>query len=230
MAKILRTKTSVKTKKSDFVIASKSAKSDRFAGRGTEGSRGKALVAIESQGKRGELVDAKKSKKKALDKKDRESLSSYFGEHSNKIMELIEMNDSDGAMTLLKKKLLQTTVDILPFAEDVLRGSGTSRGTYQFVTLVSQIRELMADIQADSDRKFIARSISDNIIRPAFMDVAQTMITEHHMFRSQAADLLEPENTKKFNDMTKDLAQLLARKMNEVYRNVEVKVFEALKS
>ena len=223
----LRTKTSAKTKKADFVIASKSRK---FEDRGTEGSRGKVLVAIAAQGKRSELAEtAPKKKKASLDKKDRESLSSYFGEHSGKIMELIEMNDSDGAMTLLKKKLLQTTVDILPYAEDVLRGSGTSRGTYQFVTLVSQIRELMADIQADTDRKFIARSISDNIIRPAFMDVAQTMITEHHSFKTHTAELLRPENTKKFNDMTKDLAQLLARKMNDVYRDVEVKIFEALK-
>lgn len=170
------------------------------------------------------------AKTPALSKKEKTTLDSYFGDHSEKILQMIEMNDHDGAMTLLKKKLLQTTVDILPYAEDILRGSGTSRGTYQYVTLVSQIRELISDIQADQDRRYLARTIADNILRPAFMDVAQTMITEHHSFKTRTSELLNEKHTKKFNDMTMELAQLLARKMNDVYREVEAKMFEALKN
>jgi hypothetical protein len=165
-----------------------------------------------------------------LTRKEKTTLDSYFGDHSEKILQMIEMNDHDGAMTLLKKKLLQTTVDILPYAEDILRGSGTSRGTYQYVTLVSQIRELISDIQADQDRRYLARTIADNILRPAFMDVAQTMITEHHAFKTRTSEFLNEKHTKKFNDMTMELAQLLARKMNDVYREVEAKMFEALKN
>ena len=48
-------------------------------------------------------------------------------------------------------------VGVQRVAEDILRGSGTSRGTYQYVTLVSQIRELISDIQAELmyNKKFI---------------------------------------------------------------------------
>jgi hypothetical protein len=62
------------------------------------------------------------------------------------------------------------------------------------------------------------------------MDVAQTMITEHHSFKTRTSELLNEKHTKKFNDMTMELAQLLARKMNDVYREVEAKMFEALKN
>lgn len=190
---------------------------------------------------RGDLRDLakKKKKKKAKESKSRElaltkseitAVRKNFGDQSEKIIEFLEVGNSDSAIQLLKKSLLTTVIRILPEAERILVESGTSRGTYQFVTLVSQIRELMSDIQADRDRQYIATSIMENIVRPIFMDIAQEMITEHHAFRKGAERLIVPGRDREFADELRATAEGLARFMNAQYKELQTKITEALKN
>jgi hypothetical protein len=165
-----------------------------------------------------------------LDKKTKKELKSYFGEHSTAIMDMLETGDQDGGLSILKKKLLQTVIRVLPKAEEVLNESGTSRGTYQFVTLVSQIRELVADIQADKDRAYIAQSILETIIRPAFMEIAQQMMTKHHDFRKTSEDYVKSQHAQAYSASLLSLAKDLAADMNVAYRDVSTKLVEALKT
>lgn len=174
------------------------------------------------------VVDGKPTK--VLAKKTERQLAKTFGERSHKIMEMIEMGDEDGGLTLLKKALLQATVRILPMAEEIMEETKAGRGTYQFVTLVSQIRELITDIQADQDRKYIANAVINNVLKPAFMDVAQDILTEHHVFRSKVESMLQPGRSQEFNSELMKLAKVLARNMTIKYREVEEKTFEAMKN
>jgi len=165
-----------------------------------------------------------------LDKQSKKALKSYFGKHSLTIMEMLEAGDSDNGILLLQKKLLQTVIRVLPKAEEVLNESGTSKGTYQFVTLVSQLRELIADIQATKDRAYIAQSLLETIIRPAFMSVAQDMMTKHHTFRKLSEDYIKPNHLAKFSESLLALAKDVANDMNVAYKDVDVKLTEALKT
>ena len=158
-----------------------------------------------------------------------EVLEANFGSNSGKIIEMLESHDSDGAITLLKKKLLQTTIDLLPLAETMIRDSGSSKGVYQFATLVSQCRELMADIQADYDKGALARSIEDAVIRPAFQDMAQDILTEHHSFRKIVEDKLKPQHTSDFNTELKELANTLARRMQVHFLSIRDGLVRSLK-
>lgn len=163
-------------------------------------------------------------------RKLREQTESYFGSNSGKIMEMLEAGDSDGGITILKKTLLLTIIRVLPMAEDVLANSGTAKGTYQFVTLVSQMREIMADIQADRDKQFLAQSITEQILRPAFMNIAQQMLTQHHDFRKKGDVFVIPEKTNFFSTQLFDLGKSLAGSMQEEYKDVSAKIVEALKN
>lgn len=155
---------------------------------------------------------------------------SYFGANSSKIMDLLENGDADSGITVLKKTLLMTIIRVLPMAEQILTDSGTAKGTYQFVTLISQMRELMADIQADRDKQFIAQSITEQIIRPAFMNMAQEMLTQHHSFRKQGDLFVASDKSKYFSEQLMNLGKDLATKMQLEYREVESKIVEALKN
>ena len=170
----------------------------------------------------------------ALSAKDKRRLKkqaeSYFGSNSSKIMEMLETGDSDGGITVLKKTLLMTIIRVLPMAEQILTDTGTAKGTYQFVTLISQMREIMADIQADRDKQFLAHSITEQIIRPAFMDIAQDMLTKHHDFRKKGDIFVVPEKTTYFSNQLLDLGKTLAGNMQERYKEVSEKLIEALKN
>jgi polyhydroxyalkanoate synthesis regulator protein len=165
-----------------------------------------------------------------MDKKSKRILGSYFNEHSSKIIDMLEAGDNDGGITLLKKKLLQTVIRTLPAAEKVLVESESSKGTYQFVTLISQIRELMADIQADRDRAYIAQSLLETIIRPRFMDIAQNMMTKHHDFRKGSEEYVKPQHAQAYSTELLKLAKDLAKDMMTSYKELEGQLIEALKT
>jgi hypothetical protein len=169
-----------------------------------------------------------------LSTKERKALErqaeSYFGANSVKIMDMLENGDADSGITVLKKTLLMTIIRVLPMAEDILTNSGTAKGTYQFVTLISQMRELMADIQADKDKQFLAQSIAEQIIRPAFMNMAQEMMMQHHTFRKKGDLFVVPSKNSYFSEQLLELGKNLAAMMQTEYKEVSTKIQEALKN
>jgi hypothetical protein len=167
----------------------------------------------------------------AKDKRElRKQAESYFGNNSSKIMEMLETGDSDGGITVLKKTLLMTIIRVLPMAEQILTESGTAKGTYQFVTLISQMREIMSDIQADRDKQFLAQSITEQIIRPSFMNIAQQMLTEHHSFRKKGDMFVIPAKSNFFSEQLLAVGKDLANFMQTEYKDISVKLSEALKN
>ncbi len=171
-------------------------------------------------------MELTKKQKRLLQKQ----AESYFGANNSKIMEMLEMGDADGGITILKKTLLLTIIRVLPMAEDILNETGTAKGTYQFVTLISQMRELMADIQADRDKQFLAQSVSEQIIRPAFMNIAQEMLTQHHNFRKKGDLFIIPAKSNYFSEQLMELGKGLAGFMQEEYKDLSSKMVEALKN
>lgn len=155
-------------------------------------------------------------------------IRSYFGKQAPTILNMLEMNNTDGAMTLLKKRLLQTTISLVPYAESMVRHSESQRGIYQYTTLVSQVREIIADIQADQDRSYIAQQLIDTVLRPAFMELAQVIIADHYEFRRSMEKDVLPERTQQFNNKLQSLAKGLAQKMQNVYKDVEAQIHKNL--
>jgi hypothetical protein len=165
-----------------------------------------------------------------LDKKSVKALKSKFGDHSDTIMNMLEMNNSDGGIALLQKRLLQSTIQLLPLAEEQMTETKAQKGVYQYATLVSQIRELITDIKSNEDRKYIAQKLAEQILRPAFMDLAQDVITKHHDFRRTVETCVKPAHQSEFNTELRKLATSLAESMSAQYKDVALKMFEALKS
>lgn len=148
---------------------------------------------------------------------ERRAIKAHFGEASTKIISMLELSDHDNALSMLKKKLLQSAISLLPLAEQMVSNTEGSKGTYQYVTLVSQIRELIGDLEAQRDRKFIAQNLIAEVIRPAFMDLAQFMIEDHHEFRKNMERFVKPSSVSDFNLAFAGLAKGLAQKTQTRY-------------
>lgn len=165
-----------------------------------------------------------------LKKKEKKAIKGYFGSAAPAIMDMLEEGNNDGGITALKKSLLLTVIRVLPSAEKTMVDSESGKGTYQFVTLISQIRELVGDIEADRDRAYIAQSLLETIIRPAFMDMAQELMTKHHEFRKATEDYVKPAEAQAFSRALMSLAKDLAGGMTTTYKDVATKLVEALKT
>lgn len=216
--------------------------------------------AVEKKPKpKGELVEGRKTKKlKAepvegkLSKKDRKKmdrmsgqlaligevkprqltrvLNENFGEAAPKIIEMLEIGDNDNAMTLLQKRLLQSSISMLVYAEKLIKDTEGAKGTYQYATIVSQIREIITDIQANRDRAFITNSVIDQAIRPAFIDMAEYIMNDHQAFRREATEggLIVDGKQPEFNAGLRHLARGLAVKMQDRYKTLTNTIIQQL--
>lgn len=215
----------MKTKTSASVPASRRIQLDR-----SKVARDGKASAEDRKSKKIKTKVKKKSGALVLSPKVRVQIEADFGKHAPKLIEMLEMDRTDGALTLLKKRLLQTSVGLLPFAEQTVRESKSARGVYQFSTLISQIREIMGDIEADRDRDLLLTVIDERVIKPTFMDMAHEIVMKHFEFRKNLEQAVKPDEVQRFNLQFKRLARELATDMQANYFKIREGLDKALKN
>jgi hypothetical protein len=231
--KVLKTASDVKSKKkkkssdtSEFVV-DREGKPPKLKAEPVSKKDAKRVSQMTTQLKN-QLAVIGDVKPKAVEK----AIIENFGEAAPQIVQMLEMNDNDGAIIILQKRLLQSSIAMLVHAEKLMTSTEGAKGTYQYATLVSQIRELITDIQAARDRSFIANQIIQSIIQPAFIDMAEMIMNEHSMFRKGLLDdsIVPEKHVAQFNSSVRTLAQGMAQKMQRKYRDVEMKLMQQLTS
>lgn len=200
---------------------------ERNGKKDSKSSESRSLTVVDNNGG----VDGEKRKKRGLiTRKVRVAIEADFGKHAPTVIRMLEMDRTDGALTLLKKKLLQTSVGLLPFAERTVRESKSARGVYQFSTLVSQIREIIGDIEADRDRDLLLKVIDERVIKPIMMDMAHHIVTKHFEFRKELEVSVRPDAVQDFNKKLQNLAKDLAKEMQDQYLKINEGLTKALKN
>lgn len=167
-------------------------------------------------------VQVKKKKKKIvrdLDTVLRKRISkadgddnSIIGDAAEEILQLLEDNNSQSAVPLIYKRLLQSLVDTIPAAEHAVRASKGAKGVYQLNSLISSLRELMVDIQSSQDRGQLGASIVESILRPAYKDLAISVLTEYESLISDMRLALENLGSSKVTEEKIDTEKRLMQK------------------
>lgn len=157
---------------------------------------------------------------KRLSKLKGKGMKSIFGDNSEKILQLLEINDTDSAVALIYKKALSTLVDLLPFAEHAIRKSKGARGVYQINSLISSMRELLVDIQSAQDRGLMGQSLMANVIRPTFTDLAQEVVKEYGMIGADAKNGMTEKEWSRFSVSLKESRSRLADNITMQYRQI----------
>lgn len=137
---------------------------------------------------------------------------------------MIDGQDTDSAIVAIQKQLLKTLVDVLPVAEQKMREAETTKGVYGFNALVSQIREVLVDIQATSDKQFIAQSINVNILQPAFISIAQIVLDAHYRLKKEILDSVKPGDVKDVNLAIDQTAKSIAQFMQHQFQQTSERV------
>lgn len=156
-----------------------------------------------------------------VDRRTLRRLNTMFGQRSTTIVSLLEGEDQDSASQLISRTLLQTLVDILPVLERNVRRSKGARGVYQLNQVISQIREMCSDIQANKDRANVGAMTVERFIRPAFLDIAVQLTTAFVEIEEQARLKMNKEDLAEYKANTllplkKGLAEYITRQYGEI--------------
>ncbi len=149
-----------------------------------------------------------------------DNLTSILGDDAESLQQLLETGDSDSALTLLNKRLIQTSVDLIAEVESGIRESKGRYGVHSFNGLVQSIRELMIDLQATKDRGAMGITLVDNVLRPAFLDIGMAIMQEYASVANEVKDLMSPDVYKQFRQSQLDSRNRLAALMQTQYLKI----------
>jgi hypothetical protein len=145
------------------------------------------------------------------------ALRTQFGSGTEKILRLLEQDETDPAIALIYKRLLQSVVDVLPLAEMGIRKSKGVRGVHGFNMLISSLRELMVDVQSAQDRGMMGQTLVMQVMQPAFTDLAQEMVQEFSVLAADVKAQLSDEDYQKFLPLLKESRSRIANRMTHHY-------------
>lgn len=155
-------------------------------------------------------------------------LNTMFGQRSDAIIDLLETSDTDGAAVLITRTLIQTLVDVMPVVERGVRKSKGTRGVMPLNQVISQIRELLHDVQAYKDRDMLGQSLVDKFLRPAFLDIAMNMSNLMVELDASARSKMSPKDYDKYHDQAENLKSSLADFMRRQYEELAKSIKSSL--
>lgn len=155
--------------------------------------------------------------------KREEGLESIVGDAAEEIMALLESSDMDSATTLLHKRLLQTLVDTLPYAEHNVRATKGQKGVYQLNSLITSLREILTDVQSSRDRGRLGEVMVERVIRPVFLDIGMEIVQEFSRINQDLKLIVSAKHYPEVVDLTKKSRERLAQFIQAEYGNTKVK-------
>ena len=152
-----------------------------------------------------------------------------FGQRADTILGLLEHEDrTDGALSLIQRTLLQTMVDVLPVIERGVRRSNGKRGVVPLNQTVSQIRELVTDLQSLRDRGHLGATIVERVLRPAFLDIGVQIALAFNAMVLSAKLKMPEEDFKVFAQELQETQRGIATYMQQQYSEVKEGVSSSL--
>ena len=155
-------------------------------------------------------------------------LQSRFGGRAEQIISMLEFQDSDGAISLLSRSILQTLVDVLPLAEHNIRATKGQKGIYQLNQLVSSVREMMIDLQALRDKGLVGQRLVESTIRPAFMDIGVQIVTAFAKLEASARNSMSDTDFADYRKELKGLRDNMGSYIQTQYQEVQSTVVTSL--
>jgi hypothetical protein len=161
------------------------------------------------------LIEPKRLSK--IGKEDKKDMRSILGDAAEDIQQMLERNNNDSAISLMQKRMLQTVVDLIPYAEHNVRESKGARGVYQINSLITSLRELMIDMQSTRDKGAIGDAMVEKVIRPSFLDIGMNVVLEDERVLKELREVLPLEDYRKVKAIHQDSLARTAKFIQDKY-------------
>lgn len=168
------------------------------------------------------------SSTKRISKLKTAGMRSIIGDSAETILQLLEVDKNESATSLIQKRLLQSLVDVLPYAEHNVRQTKGQRGVYQLNSLITSLREVLIDVQSTRDKGALGDTLVERIIRPAFLDIGMTLVQESARTDGDLKDLVSPEVYKEVRRAHKESLDRVAETIKRKYDEAKVNAIQFL--
>lgn len=194
--------------------------------RRAEAVRSKALAPLQKQKQPAtSLVPVPVS---PLTKRAEQYVRTKFGDKAEIVIQQLEEQDTDGAVSLLTRSLLQMLVDLLPVAENNVRETKGTKGIYQLNQMVSSVREMLTDLQSLRDKGLLGHRIVERTVRPAFMDIGGQFAMAFVGLEASARTYMSPEDFHLYKQTLDGTKRSLAQYMEAQYAEIRDQVIASL--
>lgn len=155
---------------------------------------------------------------------------SAFGYKIGTIRSQLLNKDYTNASITIKAGLLATLVELVPIAEQGLRKSEATKGIYQFNALVSQMRELVADLDGERDLRGTVQQVVDDCVKPPMLLLSQAVVVFGSSLKQRIKHELKLDNKDEkalnllIDDGLRDLARYVQSMSGEIQRRVDTKL------
>jgi hypothetical protein len=119
-------------------------------------------------------------------------------------------------------------VDVLPVIERGVRRSNGKRGVVPLNQTVSQIRELVTDLQSLRDRGHLGATIVERVLRPAFLDIGVQIALAFNAMTLSAKLKMPEDDFKVFAQELQETQRGIATYMQQQYAEVKEGVSSSL--
>lgn len=156
------------------------------------------------------------------------SVHSMYEIYVKDINAMLERGESIEGSKLAQSKALQMMNDLIIVAEKMYRLDPKMSNGQTLTTFMTQARELMADLQADSDRGEVLEVIISNVITPGFTSMFQVVIDNMYLLRKYISDSIKDEaKAQKADDYLVTQIQNIVTAMQGVLDDVTHKIRES---
>lgn len=150
-----------------------------------------------------------------------DELESVFGADAEAIQKLIESAEKDKGVAKFQVSMLKTLIGMIPIAESKYREAGAQSAAYALNAIISQVRELINDMQANEAQSDIANSICVKVIMPVFQAFAQSLIDTMLLLKSQVESSVKDGRHQRVNDAIDNAAREVARALEQRFVDVQ---------
>ncbi len=171
-----------------------------------------------------------KTVSKRVSKLRTQGMRSIIGDSAEEIHQLLESSNNESATSLMQKRLMQTLIDILPYAEHTIRKTKGAKGVYQINSLVTSVRELMIDLQSTRDKGAIGAALVEKIVRPAFLDIGMNLVQEDARLDNEIKNLVDQQTFRQIKIAKRDSLNRLAQTIQDKYQEVKEQAVTFLQS
>lgn len=163
-------------------------------------------------------------RKPKIGKTDLTNIESIVGDKVEVIQDLLETGNFESATNALHKTLLQTLVDVLPYAEAAIRKTEGVKGVYQINSLVSMILETLSSARSQADRGALAQHILERTVQPVFKGIAEALVRE---FMALSADMstAKPQD---HDNIIRDTRARLATSIQSSYETMRSEIMQSM--
>lgn len=146
-------------------------------------------------------------------------VGSTFGVRKHEIMQAIEEGNIEHAVGQFQRQAYSTVVNLIPIAEKAYLKDRREHQIYCLNALISQGRELAADLMAANNREQLAQTLLHEVLEPAFKNILQQVMQEQMHMKAVLSDKIKPPYVTMTSSEQDESLRRIAAAMTEIFKS-----------